>query len=75
MENSSLFFRNTNCKYFPCHEVEDKEDFNCMFCYCPLYHMKDCGGNYFYTEEGRKDCTKCTIPHKAKNYYYVVNKL
>ena len=43
MENSYRFFENRDCKYFPCHE--GLKDFNCLFCYCPMYHIKNCPGN------------------------------
>lgn len=75
MENSSFFFRNVDCASFPCHKVADSSDFNCMFCYCPLYHMENCGGNCSYTEKGIKDCSNCLIPHKAENYRYILEKL
>ena len=54
------FFQNRVCEYFPCHDTEKPEDFNCLFCYCPLYALGDrCGGGFQYTEKGVKDCTKC----------------
>ena len=63
------YFQNTKCEYFPCHKGADKENFNCIFCYCPLYALGDrCGGNLSYTEEGIKDCSACLVPHKAENY-------
>lgn len=31
------FFQNRACEYFPCHKGVADEDFNCLFCYCPLY--------------------------------------
>lgn len=66
MQNSESFFANKSCKYFPCHEGVDLEEFNCMFCYCPLYMLgPDCGGNFHYTEKGRKSCVDCAIPHKG----------
>ena len=69
------FFSNRNCEYFPCHAGADPEDFNCLFCYCPLYYLGDrCGGNYTYTQQGVKDCSKCLIPHIRGNYGYVVRK-
>ena len=41
------FFQNKECEYFPCHKNADKESFNCLFCYCPLYCLGDkCGGNF-----------------------------
>lgn len=72
MENSYRFFQNKSCEYFPCHEVKDSGDFNCLFCYCPLYALGDhCGGNCSYTKEGIKDCSKCLIPHSPKGYDYI----
>lgn len=69
------FFSNKECEFFPCHEGAEKENFNCLFCYCPLYALgKDCGGNYMILENGIKDCSHCMIPHKKQNYGYVVDK-
>ena len=33
------FFSNRECEYFPCHKGADPENFNCLFCYCPLYAL------------------------------------
>ncbi|MCR3955533.1 MAG: cysteine-rich small domain-containing protein [Gudongella sp.] len=74
MENSYRFYKNRECQYFPCHRVNNEEDFNCMFCYCPLYLMKDCGGN-FKDVNGVKDCTNCLIPHGPKGYDYINMKI
>ena len=42
------------------------DEFNCLFCYCPLYVLgPDCGGNFSYTEDGVKDCSACTLPHEG----------
>ena len=69
------FFSNKECEYFPCHKGADPENFNCLFCYCPLYALGDiCGGNFRIIEKGIKDCTNCQLPHKAKNYGYVTGK-
>ena len=63
------YFQNRKCEYFPCHAKADPENFNCLFCYCPLYALGDkCGGNFSYTETGIKDCSSCLRPHKAENY-------
>lgn len=43
MKNSSSFFENRECRYFPCHEGQ--EPFNCLFCYCPFYLEERCPGN------------------------------
>ena len=69
------FFQNRECKYFPCHKGIDTEEFNCLFCYCPLYALGDkCGGNCSYTENGIKSCENCNVPHGAKGYEYVLSK-
>ena len=70
------FFTNRSCKYFPCHKGADPKDFNCLFCYCPLYAMgPDCGGNYSLTQSGVKDCTGCLVPHRRENYAKIMEKL
>lgn len=69
------FFSHTSCEFFPCHPTEHPEDFNCLFCYCPLYALgPKCGGNFHYTENGIKDCSQCMIPHKRENYGYITGK-
>lgn len=75
MKHSASFFCNTDCEYFPCHRVSDIENFNCLFCYCPLYTMADCGGHCCYTADGIKDCSDCLLPHKAENYPLILEKL
>jgi len=69
------FFQNRKCEYFPCHKGVAEEDFNCLFCYCPLYALgKACGGNCTYTEQGFKDCSKCAVPHQRNNYEKIVER-
>lgn len=64
MDDSTTFFRNVDCAYFPCHEGVREAEFNCLFCYCPLYVLgTECGGEYSYTERGVKDCSRCTRLH------------
>ncbi|MDD6042646.1 MAG: cysteine-rich small domain-containing protein [Eubacteriaceae bacterium] len=67
------FMSHRECEFFPCHEGADPENFNCLFCYCPLYALGDkCGGNFFYHEEnGVKDCSNCLIPHTRKAFEYI----
>lgn len=74
MDNSYRFFNNKECKYFPCHKTEKPDEFNCLFCYCPLYLLEDCGGNYTYIKHV-KDCSACGIPHAYKGYDYINGKL
>lgn len=58
------FFTHRDCPHFPCHADADPQDFNCLFCYCPLYALgPECGGRFRYTESGVKDCTDCSLPH------------
>ena len=75
MKNSFSYFRNEQCEYFPCHKLNDGE-FNCLFCYCPLYALGDkCGGNFTFLENGVKDCSNCTIPHTKGGYEHISSKL
>lgn len=76
MEHSYCFFENRACCYFPCHE--GLSACNCLFCYCPLYHMEHCPGKPQYLQrEGRtiKVCTDCTFPHEPENYERVIKIL
>lgn len=75
MSQNYKFVQNSRCEYFPCHKVKDTESFNCLFCYCPLYMLKDkCGGNFVYNN-GIKDCSNCIIPHSPGGYEYIMNKM
>jgi len=70
------FFQNRHCEYFPCHNCTDPDDFNCLFCYCPLYALGEkCGGGFSYTEDGIKDCSGCMIPHRRENYGKILKKM
>ena len=70
------FFQNRQCEYFPCHGGADAENFNCLFCYCPLYALGDrCGGSFTYTEGGIKDCSACLRPHRRENYSKIVGAM
>ena len=80
--NSSKFFSNKECEYYPCHKCD--EDLNCLFCYCPLYRLEKCPGNYELIEikgsgDGQmhriKSCMDCTFPHKAENYDAIMKLL
>lgn len=69
------FFRNSECECFPCHKGVDKDNFNCLFCYCPLYALgESCGGNFTYTEKGIKNCSDCALPHRRENYGYILEQ-
>ena len=62
------FFSHQECEFFPCHKGADPENFNCLFCYCPLYALgRECGGNFRYLDSGIKDCTNCLLPHSRKS--------
>ncbi len=69
MEASERFFQNRACPYFPCHRGVAEEEFNCLFCFCPLYMLgSSCGGKWHRTPNGYKDCSACTFPHRPENY-------
>ena len=70
------FFQNRSCEYFPCHSGIDEAEFNCLFCYCPLYALGErCGGKFCYTETGIKDCSGCVRPHCKGNYDEIVSQM
>lgn len=70
------FNPNRNCEYFPCHKGLELETFNCLFCYCPLYALKEhCGGDFTYTESGIKNCMHCLLPHGPSGYDHVMSKM
>ncbi len=74
-QNSSQYFENHACKYYPCH---DMEHINCLFCYCPFYTREHCPGNpKFVDKDGikLKVCTECTFPHDIDHYEKIVKLL
>jgi uncharacterized protein len=71
---SHCFFQNRSCKYFPCHPGAAPETFNCLFCYCPLYFLDECGGD-FRMLKGIKDCTNCLKPHQPGGYERTLERL
>lgn len=75
MSEKYKFHQHRECEFFPCHKGIDVEEFNCLFCYCPLYMLKDeCGGT-FQMNHGIKDCTNCTKPHDQDSYNHVMSKI
>ena len=74
-EEQFRFFSHRECEYFPCHRNADPENFNCLFCYCPLYALGEhCGGAFTYNKEGIKDCSACLVPHRRGNYDYITSR-
>lgn len=69
---SYKFFTNKECEYYPCHNLEN---INCLFCFCPLYYIDNCGGNYTVLDNGLKNCSKCKIPHSENGYDYIIKKI
>ena len=70
------FYTNKECEYYPCHPVPEGTEFNCLFCYCPLYALGEkCGGDYVYLDSGIKDCSGCLRPHRRDSYDYVMSRM
>lgn len=71
------FFSNRNCEYFPCHEGMKEVDFNCLFCYCPLYYTVCLGNPQRIDVNGVlvKDCSLCTFPHQPDSYQKIIEYL
>ena len=67
------FFQNRECEYFPCHPNVKEEDFNCLFCFCPLYALgQRCGGHPLYLPNGVKSCEACSFPHRCESYDAII---
>ena len=66
-------FSNYNCPHYPCHEIPDQ--LNCLFCFCPLYHLAECGGNPRTTDASVRDCSHCILPHAPDGYEYIMDRL
>ncbi|MGI6400600.1 MAG: cysteine-rich small domain-containing protein [Thermoguttaceae bacterium] len=76
MDNSHRFFKNVDCRYYPCHKKID--EINCLFCYCPLYGLPDCPGTPEFVERNGKTlkkCTNCVFPHVPEHYDRVIAAL
>ncbi len=74
MKPCHRFFCNVQCEYFPCHQGVAPEEFNCLFCFCPLYFLPACGGD-FVLRQGLKDCTGCIRPHRPGGYEEIIARL
>lgn len=69
------YFSHRACEYFPCHPGADPQNFNCLFCFCPLYPLgRACGGGFVYLPDGRKDCSGCLYPHLRENYGDIIRR-
>jgi len=79
MEHSHRYFNNEKCMFFPCHSLPDNGEFNCLFCYCPLYPLgDDCDGIYKWVEHENikiKLCMDCHLPHIPEHYDMIMDKL
>lgn len=72
-KHNATYVAHRECPYFPCHKNADPDNFNCLFCYCPLYALgADCGGTFYYTADGIKDCSECLLPHKKEGFDHVM---
>lgn len=75
MSENYKFNQHKACEFFPCHKGVENDKFNCLFCYCPLYMLKDeCGGD-FKMNHGIKDCSDCTKPHDENSYAYIMARM
>ena len=75
MPNDQSYFANKDCPCFPCHRGGDRENFNCLFCYCPLYPLgENCRGSCRYTDSGVKDCSGCLFPHMRESYGVITER-
>lgn len=84
MSEHYSYFGHETCEYYPCHRGwhetgRNEAEFNCLFCYCPLYSREQCPGtpSYFMDKTGRriKDCSNCIYPHQPENYEKIISCL
>jgi len=81
VDNSYKYYENKGCMFFPCHPglYKNKGLHNCLFCYCPLFFIDDCGGNFINIDRPdgtvMKDCSPCTKNHGENSHEFVVRKL
>lgn len=75
MSENYKFVQNRKCEFWPCHKGIIDKEFNCLFCFCPLYSKDNCGGNYKIMSNNIKDCSSCLVPHQKNNYDYIISKL
>jgi len=73
---SFRFYENKECEYYQCHEIKEG-DFNCLFCFCPMYNAICLGTPRYLELNGQliKDCAGCDYPHRAENYQTVMEYL
>ena len=75
MDKHYKYFQNNLCEFFPCHKTNDLDNFNCLFCFCPVYTLGDkCGGKFKY-EGDIKDCSDCLLPHSKNGYEFIMSKM
>lgn len=74
-DKKCFYFSHRDCEYFPCHPGADPENFNCLFCWCPLYLLGPrCGGNFVIHPDGSKDCSGCLYPHRRESCGEIVRR-
>ena len=77
MENSYKYFKNTDCKYFPCHKGLS-DDLIVCFVIVLCIVCQNCPGSKTYIEKNGKKikvCTDCTFPHRPENYDKIIQIL
>lgn len=71
IRNLKSFFSRKKYDCYPCHEWEFGR-MSCLFCYCPLYDLEDCEGDWSMLGH-IKDCSICLVNHVSK--WWVLKKL
>lgn len=61
------YFSHKNCEFFPCHKGADPENFNCLFCYCPLYALGiNAAGISATTKKASRTALTASFPTNGK---------
>lgn len=67
MKNSYKFFENLGCKYYPCHSGIKKGEFNCLYCFCPIFVV--------CKRHSKSGCEFCKVPHDKGSYKFMMLEL
>jgi Zn-finger protein len=61
-----------DCNYYPCHDGIIEEEYQCEFCFCPIYpcNIEKTGGKIISGRDGSQiwDCSDCIIVHEKENF-------
>ena len=68
------FYNHKKCEFFLAMKLQIRKILTaCFTLLSSICFGSKCGGNFKY-RAGDKDCSDCKLPHKRKNYGYIMSK-